>query len=86
METYVERKIRTVQLRTALAVGAAAVAGAFGVGYAVAPALDQSSPTVAEPAARADHALTDAVAESLALKQRLPLRGKAADIRYRRVE
>lgn len=87
VETYAEHKVRTVKLRAAFAVGAAAVAGAFGVGYVLAEALDQANPTaVAQPVAAAEHALSDAAAESLVLKQRMPVRGKAADIRYRRVE
>jgi hypothetical protein len=87
VETYVEPKIRTIRLRAALAVGAAAVAGALGVGYGLAQALDQANPTtVAQPAAAAQHALSDATAESLVLKQRSPVGGKAVDIRYGRVE
>ena len=88
VETYAEPGIRTVKLRAALAVGATAAAGAFGMGYVLAQAIDESSPTtVAQPAAgAAGHALSDAAAESLVLKQRLPARGKAADIRFKRVE
>ena len=86
MDAYAEPKIRTVKLRAALAVGAAAVTGAFGVGYVLAQALDQSvQATVAEPAV-AVHTSSDGVAESLLLKQRSPLRGKSMDIRQRRVE
>ena len=88
METYAEPRIRTVKLRAALAVGATAAAGAFGVGYVLAQAIDESqAATVAEPAAAAaGHTSSDAAAESLVLKQRRPGRGKAADIRFRRVE
>jgi len=88
VETYAEPRIRTVRLRAALAVGATAVAGAFGVGYVLAQAIDEASPTrAAQPVAvAAHHALSDAAAESLVLKQRLPDRGKAADIRLRRVK
>ena len=78
-------KIRTIKLRIALAVGAAAVAGALGVGYVLAQVLDAPTQvTVAVPAAAA-HTLSNATAESLVLKQRSPVRGKAADVRYRRV-
>ena len=53
MDAYVDSKIRTVKLRAALAVGAAAVTGAFGVGYVLAQAVDQSvQVTVAEPRRR----------------------------------
>ena len=87
MDTYVEPKIRTVKLRAALAFGAAAVVGAFGFGYTLADAGDTSARAVtAKPVAAADHAFSDAVAEALVLKHRSPVRGKAADIRYRRVE
>jgi hypothetical protein len=86
MDAFVEQEIRTVKLRAALAVGAAAVTGAFGVGYALAQALDGADQaTVAEPVA-AVHTPSAAVAESLLLKQRSPLRGKPMDIRKRRVE
>ena len=86
MDAYVEPKIRTVRLRAALAVGAAAVAGAFGGGYVLATALDRTAQaTVAETGVVAVHTSSDATADSLALKRRSPLRGKAADIRYRRV-
>ena len=85
MNTYVEPKIRTIKLRIALTVGAAAVAGALGVGYVLAQVLDAPAQvTVAVPAA-AGHTLSNATAESLVLKQRSPVRGKAADVRYRRV-
>lgn len=86
MDAYVEPRIRTIKLRAALAIGAAAVIGAFGVGYMVAQALDRpGQAAVAEPAT-AVHTSSDAVAESLLLKQRSPLRGTPLDIRHRRVE
>jgi hypothetical protein len=85
VDTYAEPKIRTIKLRVALAVGAAAVAGALGVGYVLAQVLDEPTQvTVAVPAA-AVHTLSNATAESLALKQRSPFRGKEVDVRYRRV-
>ena len=87
MDTYAEPKVRTVRLRAAIAFGAAAVAGAFGLGYTIADAGDTSAGAVtAKPVAAAGDAFSDAVAESLVLKNRSPVRGKAADIRYRRVE
>ena len=87
MDTYVEPKLRTVKLRAALAVGAAAVFGAFGVGYALGETLDQTArATGAEPGIVAVHTSSDARADSLALKHRSPLRGKAADIRYKRIQ
>ena len=85
MDAYVEPKLRTVKLRAALAVGAAAVTAAFGVGYVLAEALDRTDQATAAAPAAAVHTSSDATADSLALKQRSPLRGKAADIRYRRV-
>lgn len=87
MDTYIEPKIRTVKLRAALAVGAAAVAGAFGVGYSLAQVLDQPTrATVAEPRAGAVHTFNDARVQTLLLKKYSPVRGKAADIRFKRVE
>ena len=85
MDTYVEPKVRTIKLRVALTLGTAAVAGVLGVGYVLAQVLD--APTHATVAARpaAVHTLSSATAESLVLKQRSPVRGKAADVRYRRV-
>jgi hypothetical protein len=86
MDTYVEPKFRTVKLRGALAVGAAAVSAAFGVGYALAQVTDTTDQATAVAPAAAVHTSNDAAADSLVLKQRSPLRGKAADIRYRRVQ
>jgi hypothetical protein len=85
VDTYVEPKLRTVKLRVALAVGAAAVAGALGVGYVLAQVLDAPTQAAVAVPAAAVHTLSNATAESLALKQRSPFRGKAVDVRYRRV-
>jgi hypothetical protein len=85
VDTYVEPKVGTVKLRGALAVGAAAVSTAFGVGYTLAQVTDANDQATAAAPAAAVHTSNDATAESLALKQPSPLRGKAADIRYRRV-
>jgi hypothetical protein len=86
VDTYVEPKFRTVKLRAALAVGTAAVAGAFGMGYVFAQTLDGSTrATLSARGAAADHAFSHALAESLVLKNRSAVEGKAADIRYRRV-
>ena len=86
MDIYIDPKIRTVTLRTALAVGAIAVAGAFGVGYGLAQALDEpTQASGAETGAAVVHTLNDAKVESLLLKPHPPLRGKAADIRFQRV-
>jgi hypothetical protein len=85
MDTYLAPKIRTVKLRAAVAVGAASVAGAFGMGYVFAQTLDgPTRATLSRPGA-ADHAFSHALAESLVLKNRSAVDGKAADIRYRRV-
>ena len=75
--------LRTVNLRAALAIGAVAVAGAFGTGYVLAQHLDEPA-RVAVAASPAAHIFNDAVTESLALKQ-APAEGKAADIRMRRI-
>lgn len=84
---YVGAETRTVGLAAALAVGAAAVAGAFGAGYVVAQALDRPNPAaVAETRAAAGHTFGAALTESLALKQRSASRGEPVDIRDRRVE
>lgn len=86
MDTHLAPKIRTVKLRAAVAVGAASVAAAFGMGYVFAQAVDGSTPTsISAPGAVADHAVSHALAESLVLKNRPAVDGKAADIRYRRV-
>ena len=85
MDTYVEPKFRTVKLRGALAVGAAAVSAAFGVGYTLAQVTDTTDEATAAAPAPAVHTSNDAAVESLALKQRSPVGGKAADIRYTRV-
>ena len=70
MDTYVEPRLRTVRLRAAVAVGVAAVVGAFGVGYAVAQSFDRPvRATAVEPSFAAGDAFSDAVAESLALKR-----------------
>ena len=75
--------LRTVRLRAALAIGAVAVAGAFGAGYVLAQQLDEPA-RVAVAASPAAHTFGDAVTESLALKQ-ASVRGRAADIRIRRI-
>jgi hypothetical protein len=86
MDTYLAPTPRTVKLRAAVAVGAASVAAAFGVGYATSAALDGPTPaTIAVSGAVSHHALGSALAESLVLKNRTAVEGKAADIRYRRV-
>ena len=78
--------LRTVDLRAALAVGAVAVAGAFGAGYVLAQQLDDPvRATLAASPAVAAHSFGDAVAESLAVKQAPVVQGKAADIRMRRI-
>lgn len=79
----ISEPLRTVRLRAAVAVGAVAVAGAFGAGYVVAQTLDE--PTRAAAFAEG-HTFENARAESILLKQRGPVGGKADDIRYRRVE
>ena len=86
MDTYVEPKIRTVKLRAALAVGAAAVAGAFGVGYRPRPGTRRNHSGDRRLLPAAVHTSSDATAESLCVKQRSPLRGARIDIRLRRVE
>lgn len=78
--------LRTVRLRAALAIGAVAVAGAFGMGYVLAQQLDEPArATVAASPAVAAHTFGIALSESLALKQAPVVRGKAADIRMRRI-
>ena len=86
MDTYLAPTPRTVKLRAAVAVGAASVAGAFGMGYVLSEALD--SPSAGDhrrSGAVSHHALSHALGESLVLKNRTAVEGKAADIRYRRV-
>jgi hypothetical protein len=78
-----EPQLRTVRLRAAVAVGAAAVAGAFGAGFVLAQTLDE--PTLATASAEG-HTFGSALAESTLLKQRVPVGGKADDIRFKRVE
>jgi hypothetical protein len=81
----VEAPRRSVGLRPALAVGAAAVAAAFGAGWVVADARVESVAATA-PAARvaASDTFDRALMESLALKRSAP--SQIADIRKRRVE
>ena len=76
--------LRTVNLRAALAVGTVAVACAFGTGYVLAQQLDEPA-RVAVPASPAAHTFDDAVTDSLALRQAPMARGKAEDIRMRRI-
>ena len=86
MDTYLAPTPRTVKLRAALAVGAASVAGAFGMGYVLSEALDTPAPaTISASGAVSHHALSQALGESLVLKNRIAVEGKAADIRYTRV-
>jgi len=86
--SYVEPRTRTVGLVAALAVGSAAVAGAFGAGYVVAQAGDEPSSAAVTLAAAgaASHTWAEALTESLAVKQRTGVGGKVADIRKRRIE
>jgi hypothetical protein len=83
-----EPRSRTVGLVAALAVGSAAVAGAFGAGYVVARAGEEPTsaavPLIA--AGAATHTWGEALTESLVLKQRTGLGGKVTDIRKRRIE
>ena len=84
---YVAPRLRTVRLRDALAVGTAAVAGAFTVGYVLAPTADDPvRAALPEPRAAAGHQFGTALTESLGLKSAPAVRGKPVDIRYRRVE
>ena len=86
ISVYAEPKARTVSLRAAVAVGVAAVAGAFGAGYVLAQALDDPlAATAAAPHAVAGHTFGAAATESLALKQQPAARDKAADVRYQRI-
>ena len=85
MDTYLAPTPRTVKLRAAVAVGAASVAGAFGMGYVLSEALDAPTPTTIAAGPVSHHALSHALGESLVLKNRTAVVGKAADIRYRRV-
>ena len=76
--------LRTVNLRAAFAIGAVAVAAAFGTGFVLAQQLDEPTPA-AVAASPAAHTFGDAVVESLALKQAPLVNDKAADIRMRRI-
>ena len=84
--TLLDARPRTVGLTAALALGAAAVAGAFGSGYLVAQALDPADPAAVARTSGASHTFGDALTQSLALKQRAGMRGEAVDVRDRRVE
>ena len=71
IETHAEPRIRTIKLRSALAVGAAVVVGAFGAGYAVAEALGEPvGAAAAPPSVAVGHAFSAGLAESLVLKHR----------------
>ena len=84
METHVEPKLRTIKLRVALTVGAAAVAGALGVGYVLAQVLDApAQATVSRPCRLTPYA--ERRHGRIAGAQTAQVRGKAADVRYRRV-
>jgi hypothetical protein len=84
--TYEVPKTRTVRLRAAVAVGVAAVAAAFGVGWILADAtVAPVAATASEPRAAAIHTADLALTESLALKGRAAESG-ISDIRKRRVE
>jgi F0F1-type ATP synthase membrane subunit c/vacuolar-type H+-ATPase subunit K len=86
MDTYVVPAPRTVTLRVALTVGAAALAGAFGSGYFVSEAFEGSAQQAGSASGAASyHAVSHALRESLVLKNRAAVGGKAADVRYRRV-
>jgi hypothetical protein len=78
-----EPQLRTVRLRAAVAVGAAAVAGAFGAGFVLAQTLDEPARATASAEGQT---FDSALAESILLKQRVPVGGKADDIRFKRVE
>ena len=86
MDTYLAPKIRTVKLRAALAVGAALSPerSEWGTSLPRRSTLPTRA-TLSAPGAAPDHALSHALAESLVLKNRSAVEGKAADIRYRRV-
>ena len=76
--------LRTVRLRAALAMGAVAVAGAFGTGYFLAQQLDDPA-RMAVAASPGAHSFGDAVVESLAVKRAPVAQARAADIRMRRI-
>jgi hypothetical protein len=77
---------RTIGLWAALAVGASAVAAAFGTGWVVADALVAPvAATAPEPRTAASHTFDQALTESLALKRR-SAQSEVSDIRKRRVE
>jgi len=82
--TLLDAKPRTVGLTAAVAVGAAAVAGAFGSGYVFAQALDRADAAAVPRTSSASHTFDDALTQSLAQKQREP--GAMVDVRDRRVE
>jgi hypothetical protein len=84
-DSYVEPRTRTVGLVAALAVGSAAVVGAFGGGYVLAQAVDRPGPAPVALNAAPGHTWGAALTESLALKQRSAWSG-APDIRKRRIE
>lgn len=75
--------LRTVRLRAVLALGAVAVAGAFGAGYILAQQLDEPA-RMAVTANSGAHTFGDAVVESLAVKQ-APVAPARADIRMSRI-
>ena len=84
---YEGQRLRTVRLRAAVALGAAAAVAAFGAGYVLAEALDDTVPaTVPEARASVGHSFGSALTESLALKQRLAVKATPMDIRDKRVE
>jgi hypothetical protein len=81
ISTHAEPKVRTIERRAALAVGAAVVVGAFGAGSAGAPV----AAAAAGPSAASYHTFSAALTESLALKKHQ--RSQAVtDIRKRRIE
>ncbi len=86
ISVHAEPKGRTIRLRSAFAVGATAVAGAFGAGYVLAEALDDSlAATGATPRTASGHTFGAAASEALALKQPSAAGDRAADIRLRRI-
>jgi hypothetical protein len=81
ISTHDEPKVRPITPRAALAVGAVVVLGAFGAGFAAAPAAAGA----AGPSAAVGHTFSAALTESLALKQHVRSR-TVRDIRKRRIE
>ena len=78
--------LRTVRLRSALAIGAIAVGCAFGAGFVLADApVAPVAATASGPGTAAGHTVDQALTESLALKLH-SARNDVADIRKRRVE